>query len=74
MADYLEDWALLPAETPLARQFFSQIQMRPEHWTPGLYWTYDLPGLPRTNNGLETDIGNLKEQYRRITGRRCLKE
>jgi hypothetical protein len=30
--------------------------------------------LPRTNNDLETDIGDIKEQYRRITGRRTLKD
>ena len=48
--------------------------MRLDHWAPGLYWTYELPLLPRTNNGLETDIGEIKEQYRRITGRRCLKD
>jgi hypothetical protein len=74
VADYLDDWALLPAQTPLASQFFNELGMRLDHWAPGLYWTYELPRLPRTNNGLETDIGDIKEQYRRITGRRCLKD
>ncbi len=33
-----------------------------------------MPALPRTNNDLEADIGDVKEQYRRITGRRSLKD
>jgi hypothetical protein len=74
LTDYLDDWALLPAESPLASQFFTEVRTRLDHWAPGLYWTYELPLLPRTNNALEVTIGDLKEQYRRITGRRCLKE
>jgi hypothetical protein len=74
LADYLDDWALLPIESPLASQFFAEVSTRLEHWAPGLYWTYELPLLPRTNNGLEVTIGDIKEQYRRITGRRCLKD
>jgi hypothetical protein len=39
-----------------------------------LFWTYEIPALPRTNNALEADIGDVKEQYRRITGHRTLKD
>lgn len=72
--DYLDDLSLLQHEWPEDAALFRHFQIRSQAWAPGLYWTYELPALPRTNNDLEVDIGNLKEQYRRITGRRCLKD
>lgn len=54
--------------------FFSHLRRRVAHWAPGLFWTYEISALPRTNNDLEADIGDVKEQYRRITGRRSLKD
>jgi hypothetical protein len=72
--DYLEQLAGLRDELPGAASFFDHIQRRCHHWAPGLFWTYEIPDLPRTNNALEADIGDIKEQYRRITGRRTLKD
>jgi len=72
--DYLDELALLQEELPEDATLFRHFRTRYEAWAPGLYWYYELPLLPRTNNDLEVDIGNLKEQYRRITGRRCLKD
>lgn len=72
--DYLDALALLKDELPDDAPFFDHMQRRLDDWVPGLFWTYDVPLLPRTNNDMETDIGNLKEQYRRITGRRTLKD
>jgi hypothetical protein len=74
VADYLDELSLLHEALPEDALLFRHFQIRSEAWAPGLYWTYELPALPRTNNDLEVDIGNLKEQYRRITGRRCLKD
>lgn len=37
---------------------------------PGLFWCYDVPGLPRTNNGLEQFFGSIRYQHRRATGRK----
>jgi hypothetical protein len=37
---------------------------------PGLFWCYDVPGLPRTNNDLEQFFGAVRYQYRRATGRK----
>jgi len=69
--DSLEELAShLAADAPL----FQHMRTRLTHWAPGLFWTYELSPLPRTNNDLEADIGALKEQYRRITGRRTLKD
>lgn len=72
--DYLEQLEGLRDELPGAAAFFDHLQRRCHHWAPGLFWTYEIPELPRTNNDLEADIGDIKEQYRRITGRRTLKD
>jgi hypothetical protein len=37
---------------------------------PGLFWCYDVPGLPRTNNALEQFFGSVRYQHRRATGRK----
>jgi len=36
----------------------------------GLYHSYDVPGLPRTDNALEQFYRRVKAQQRRITGRK----
>lgn len=74
VSDYLDDLALLKDDFPSAAAFFDHLQARSQFWAPGLYWTYEIPLLPRTNNNLETDIGAIKQQYRRLTGRRSLKD
>lgn len=72
--DYLDSLNLLKDDLPDDAPFFDHMQRRLDEWAPGLFWTYDIHPLPRTNNDMETDIGNLKEQYRRTTGRRSLKD
>ena len=74
VADYLDELDWLAHELPQDAALFRHFRTRSQAWAPGLYWTYEIPLLPRTNNALEVDIGNLKEQYRRITGRRSLKD
>jgi hypothetical protein len=39
-------------------------------YEPGLFWCYDVPGLPRTNNALEQLFGAVRYQHRRATGRK----
>lgn len=38
----------------------------------GLFLCYDVPGLPATNNALESFFGRLKTNQRRITGRKSV--
>ena len=38
----------------------------------GLFVCYDVPGLPATNNDLESFFGRLKTNQRRITGRKSV--
>jgi hypothetical protein len=39
-------------------------------YAPGLFYTYDKPGLPRTNNDLEQCFGSARWHERRATGRK----
>lgn len=40
------------------------------YW-PGLFHCYDIPDLPRTNNGLEQLFGSTRHHERRCTGRKA---
>jgi hypothetical protein len=74
IADYLEILEDLGDEVSEDQPYFRYLRSRIDHWAPGLFWTYDFSALPRTNNALEAEIGDIKEPYRRITGRRSLKD
>ena len=74
LSDYLDALDILGHELSDDLSLFRHFRRRVEQWAPGLFWTFEISALPRTNNDLETDIGNIKEQYRRITGRRSLKD
>jgi hypothetical protein len=39
-------------------------------YRPGLFHCYAVPGLPRTNNGLEQPFGSQRHHERRATGRK----
>ena len=39
-------------------------------YAPGLFHTYDVPGLPRTNNDLEQCFGRARYHQRRASGRK----
>jgi len=72
--DYLQSLLYLRHELTADASFFDHMQRCTSRWASGLYWTYEVSALPRTNNALEVDIGAIKEQYRRITARRTLKD
>lgn len=58
---------LYPEDEPI----IEHIIHRTEAWAPGLFFCYDEPLIPRTNNDMEHYIGSLKRQRRRITGRKA---
>ena len=45
------------------------LKVSKSYW-PGLFWCYDVPDLPRTNNDLEHLFGSNRYPERRATGRR----
>jgi hypothetical protein len=44
------------------------LKVSASYW-PGLFHCYDIPGLPRTNNGLEQFFGSARYHQRRANGR-----
>jgi hypothetical protein len=54
---------------PLAAAKRHFLKVTRSYW-PGLFWCYDVPGLPRTNNDLEQFFGSVRYHQRRATGRK----
>jgi hypothetical protein len=44
------------------------LKVSASYW-PGLFYCYDIPGLPRTNNILEQFFGSVRYHHRRASGR-----
>jgi hypothetical protein len=42
-----------------------------QSYAPGLFYCYDIAGLPRTNNDLEQVFGSLRYHERRASGRKA---
>jgi len=54
---------------PLEEALQHFLKVTRSYW-PGLFLTYSVEGLPRTNNDLESMFGSVKRLDRRITGRK----
>ncbi len=54
---------------PLAAAKGHFLKVTQSYW-PGLFWCYDVPGVPRTNNDLEQFFGSVRYHQRRATGRK----
>jgi hypothetical protein len=50
--------------------FIREVVNIAERFWPGLFHTYDVAGLPRTNNDIERLFGAVKRQDRKSTGRK----
>lgn len=68
---FLDGLAALKPERPDDAPLIDHIIRRTEAWAPGLFFCYEEPALPRTNNDLEQYNSTLKRQRRRITGRKA---
>ena len=55
---------------PLATSLRHFLKVTESYW-PGLFHCYDVPDLPRTNNGLEQLFGSTRHHERRCTGRKA---
>lgn len=58
------------ARGPLAASLRHFLKVTESYW-PGLFHCYDVPDLPRTNNGLEQLFGSTRLHERRCTGRKA---
>ena len=55
---------------PLATSLRHFLKVTESYWS-GLFHCYDVPDLPRTNNGLEQLFGSTRHHERRCTGRKA---
>ncbi|MFZ2521182.1 MAG: hypothetical protein WBE17_03465 [Anaerolineae bacterium] len=60
------------APTPRLREFSAAIAKVSRSYAPGLFYTYDVAGLPRTNNDRESEFRNLNRRLLRTTGQKGL--
>jgi len=68
LQDYLDRLAADEELSAPAQAFLHHVQGVTERYAAGLFHCYDVIGLPRTNNDLESDFRALKRHERRITG------
>jgi hypothetical protein len=54
--------------SPRLLEFSTKISKVSRSYAPGLFHTYDIPGLPRTNNDRETEFRRLRQRLLRTTG------
>jgi hypothetical protein len=67
---FLDGLSALKSECPDDASFIDPIIRRTQDWAPGLFFCYENPTIPRTDNDWEQYNGTLKRQRRRITGRK----
>jgi hypothetical protein len=60
------------AGTPRLHEFSAAIAKVSRSYAPGLFYTYDVPNLPRTNNDRESEFRNLNRRLLRTTGQKGL--
>ena len=69
---YLAQIAQDSAAAPRLCEFSAAIAKVSRSYAPGLFFTYDVPGLPRTNNDRESEFRNLNRRLLRTTGQKGL--
>jgi len=54
--------------SPRLQKFSTKIRKVSRSYSPGLFHTYDVPGLPRTNNHCESEFRELRRRLSSTTG------
>jgi len=57
-------------DNDILAEFVKQIEKTTHNYQPGLFHTYDIPDLPRTNNDRESEFRSLNQQLLRTTGQK----
>ena len=70
LVDYLQEIQAQAQGNQLLSNFASQINKTSQNYLPGLFHTYDLPDLPRTNNDREREFRELNQHLLRTTGQK----
>jgi len=72
LRDYLDTVRRWPQATPTLSQFARHLDTVSRSYWSGLFHCYDVPGLPRTNNELESRFRDTRRRLLRITGQKGL--
>jgi hypothetical protein len=67
---YLDDLQEEYGKTPRLGEFCAALRQVTQNYDPGLFHTYEVPGLPRTNNGRESEFQDLKHRLLSTTGQK----
>ncbi len=72
LRDSLDTVRRWPQATPILSQFALHLDTVSRSYWSGLFHCYDVPGLPRTNNELESRFRDTRRRLLRITGQKGL--
>jgi len=70
--DYLETMRLQSQDHPTLTAFYNTIYHTTCNYAPGLFHSYDIPGLPRTNNARESEFRELNRRLLSTTAQKGL--
>lgn len=68
--DYLDTIQEQGADDPVLSRFASHIVKTTQNYAPGLFHTYDIEDVPRTNNDREREFRGIIQQISRTTGQK----
>ena len=68
LRDYLDTVQRQPQITPTLEAFGRHLDLVSRNYWPGLFHCYNVPGLPRTNNELESHFRETRRRLLRTTG------
>ena len=69
---YLDRLAIDSQASRRLHAFYQTLAQTTEHYDAGLFQSYDVPGLPRTNNDRESEFRELNRRLLRTTGQKGL--
>jgi hypothetical protein len=72
LRSYLDTVRQWPDVTPTVYEFGRHLDKVSQSYWPGLFHCYDVPGLPRTNNALESHFRDTRRRLLRTTGQKGL--
>jgi len=70
LSEYLSKIAEKTQDNPVLSGFAGQINKTTQNYTPGIFHTYDIENLPRTNNDRESEFRKLIQHILRTTGQK----
>lgn len=70
LVEYLDQLLEQTKENPTLFMFASKIRRTTHNYASGLFHTYDIPALPRTNNDRENEFRGLNQRLLRTTGQK----